>query len=186
MVKCQGKHQAGEKRQWRTRNQGHDKLPRACWPQPPGHPRPGCRSPCCCLFSRNHCKLFPVLSFWYNQVLRCLGRKFFMCQYFKGILLCERESGKRKSQYKNKSNLRWIFFEIRRCLLLFISLPSLHLYSVIKVPFPTVFANDQNSGALLVSGRDEMCFSIWKIHTDILSISFNSGDSLPNISLEST
>lgn len=85
-----------------------------------------------------------------------------MCQYCKGILLCEREEGgKRKSQYKNKSNSRWIFFEIKKRLLLFISLLSFQLYDVIKVPFPTqYFQMIQTLGILLMFACNEIYFGI--------------------------
>lgn len=79
-------------------------------PLPPGSPRNQGKQMCCWAVT-----CFLLLSFWWNQALRCLGRKLFMCQYFKGILLCERERGKRESQYKNKPNVRWIFFpEIKK------------------------------------------------------------------------
>lgn len=77
------------------------------------------------------------------------------------FIVWERERGKRKSQYKNKSNLRRIFFEIKKRLLLFISLLSFQLYDVIKVPFPTqYFQMIQTLGILLMSGCNEIYFSI--------------------------
>lgn len=70
-----------------------------------------------------------------------------MCQYLKGILLCEREKeGRGKANIKTNLTQDGFFSEIKKCLLFFISLLSFQLYDVIKVPFPTIFSNDPNPG----------------------------------------
>lgn len=74
------------------------------------------------------------------------SRKLFMCPYFKGTLLCERNEGREKVNIK--TNLTWdeFFLRLKKCLLLFPSLLSFQLY-VIKVPFLTqYFQMIQNSG----------------------------------------
>lgn len=79
-----------------------------------------------------------------------------------------RERGKGRSQYKNKSVSRWIFFffEIKKCLLLLTSLLSFQLYDVIKVPFPTqYFQMIQALGIQLMSGCNEIYLGIWEILT---------------------
>lgn len=79
------------------------------------------------------------------------------------FIVWEKEGGKRKSQYKNKSNLRWIFLRLKICLLLFISFLSFQLYDVIKVPFLTQhFQMIQALGILLMIGYNAIYFGVWK------------------------
>ena len=85
-----------------------------------------------------------------------------MCQYFKGILLCEGEKeGGGKANIKTNPSRDGFFFEIKKCLLLFISLLSFQLYDVIKVPFPTqYFQMIQTPGIQLMFGCNEIYLGI--------------------------
>lgn len=87
-----------------------------------------------------------------------------MCQYFKGILLCEGEKEAR-GEANIKTNLSrdgfFFFFEIKKCLSLLTSLLSFQLYDVIKVPFPTqYFQTIQALGIQLTSGCNEIYLGI--------------------------
>lgn len=114
LSKCQAKHQSGEKV---DNGQGLKGVTKAAeslawdgteprWPRPTGGPStPGTQnvklSP---LLQEPAAGSLLFLSFWQNQVLRHLGRKLFMCQYFKGILLCEGEKEAR-GEANIKTNL---------------------------------------------------------------------------------
>lgn len=95
------------------------------------------------------CKLLFIPSFLIESGSEMFRQDIIYVSIFqRHFIVWEREGGKRKSQYKNKSN-KMDFFppKIKNCLLLFISLLSFQLYYVIKVPFPTqYFSNDLNPG----------------------------------------
>lgn len=93
------------------------------WAKPP-------MSNCGCLGILN------FLFFFLYLFLRCLDRSYLCVSISKALYVRERR-GKRKSQYKTKSNSRWIFFSLRLKTVYCSSCPPLlQLYDVIKVPFP--------------------------------------------------
>lgn len=90
--------------------------PGLSWPRPNGGPSaPGTQNAVLSLLLREPAaSSFLFLSFWQNQVLRHLGRKLFMCQYFKGILLCEGEKEARgEANIKTNLSRDGFFFFLR-------------------------------------------------------------------------
>lgn len=190
--------------QW-TRNQGSDKSCRApgWWggqsPTSHTHWRPlRCREIKCSAVAFSpgtSCKFLSIPFFLIESGSEMFRQEIIYVSIFqRHFIVWRRERGTRKSQYKNKSNSRWIFFEIKKCLLLFISLLSFQLYDVIKVPFPTqYFQMIKTLGTLLMFGCNEIYFGIWKnpYNTQAfwvchLSSGSYSAPFLPSIALEST
>lgn len=94
---------------------------------------------CGWLFSGN--PYFSLFSFWLESSSEMFRQEIIYVSVFQRHSMCKRERGKRKSQYKNKSNSRWIFFpEIKNCLLLFIPALSVSFMMLLRRPFQhTIF-----------------------------------------------
>ena len=124
LSKCQAKHQSGEKV---DNGQGLKAVTKAAeslawdgmeprWPHPTGSPStPGTQNvELLPLLQEPAAGSLLFLSFWQNQVLRHLGRKLFMCQYFRGILLCEGEKEARgEANIKTNLSRDGFFFFLR-------------------------------------------------------------------------
>lgn len=95
--------------------------------------------------------------FFLYLFLRCLDRSYLGVSISKALYVRERR-GKRKSQYKTKSNSRWIFFSLRLKTVYCSSRPPLlQLYDVIKVPFPAhYFQMIQTLGILRMFACNEI------------------------------
>lgn len=101
---------------------------------------------------------FLTSFFFKNLFLRCLDRSYLCVSISKALYVRERR-GKRKSQYKTKSNSWWIFFSSLRLKTVYCSScpPLLQLYDVIKVPFPAhYFQMIQTLGILRMFACNEI------------------------------
>lgn len=142
------------------------------WPHPTGGP-PYSRDTECrtvAFAPGTGCKFLFIPFFLIESGSQTFRQEIIYVSIFqRHFIVWGRERGKGRSQYKNKSVSRWIFFfflEIKKCLLLLPSLLSFQLYDVIKVPFPTqYFQMIQALGIQLMSGCNEIYLGIWEILT---------------------
>lgn len=107
MPKCQVQHQSGEKREPKTGMRAVAEAMQslaARWtePQPPtaGPSDPGKSNVVLLPFLQEPVTFFLIPFFLIELGSEMFSRKLFMCPYFKGTLLCERNEGREKVNIK--------------------------------------------------------------------------------------